>query len=944
MSTCTTCVPRYLLHFIEPTPVVSMAEPPAAPEFMGASSGAGGVRAQAHISAVSGAHGWDTLGKISLRRIDVPMAPEQATILGNVIVDGVNVKRDSKGERPRRNGESGQQKASARNDLAHYDVDQYAMAVAPYGGMIALVPKRHAVTSSVLSNADGDLASNVGSHIHIFSGAGVECGRGQFPLKGELVSGESSVFWTEQDKLCCVLVDGALLSYNVHGIGPQVMRVLPEFGGDTVCMARPVRNRGEEYSDDGTPDGGFYFGSNDDSSPSSQSQLCPDHGYTGVVALTKHGRLVYVEDVALGNEEGNITDLGGREAASGPLPTDDSILDTELTVNGGITKGTDMDISNATSRVARGYFADSGSRRVLTLAVCSSEQSTNGDIEVLVSMSNSTILRVSRHEIKDHHMQAQLADGKGNSGPVMRIAVAPNGRFIACYTSGGRLKVFNASSLDKALLDFDTKSAAEPRQMVWAGVDAVVLHWRRFGLLAVGPFGHWIHYSYDVPLQLTQEIDACRIVTSTTCEILQRVPDVTLKTFEMGSTESSALLFAAMQAFHNQEAKADEDIRSIVNSNQLGEAMRDLLDAARAEWDVNGRRGQKRLLAAVSYGSGFHIDARQIAGGNAYNLDDKTGAGVGGGNEAGGESSDSNAEAAPSSNPFVSQSQMLSLACRQLRVLNILRSPHVGLPMTFGMFEDFGAKRVVDRLVDRHMHRLAVKICAYLHLDPRPVMIHWACAKVVSVRQEEMNDVMLHRVIIGKLGTHKNVSYRKVAQTAARAGRNQLAALLLDAEPIARVKISTLLDLNQSEEALERAVKSHDSNLIYRAILAIQSDARAREEEILASHPTKKSIDEVWFPKVLKHKEACDLILLSLKTQVDIANRDARGKHRARASDLLSQIFYYLKWYAAAGNFMVNRAYRDKNIGERIKKLGIAVDMYEVGLTSKVTARADKER
>ena len=35
------------------------------------------------------------------------------------------------------------------------------------------------------------------------------------------------------------------------------------------------------------------------------------------------------------------------------------------------------------------------------------------------------------------------------------------------------------------------------------------------------------------------------------------VPEVTVKTFEMGSTEPSALLFAAMQAFHNQEAKAD---------------------------------------------------------------------------------------------------------------------------------------------------------------------------------------------------------------------------------------------------------------------------------------------------------------------------------------------------------------------------------------------------
>ena len=69
---------------------------------------------------------------------------------------------------------------------------------------------------------------NGDAHVHIFNGAGVECARGTFPLKGELVQDDSAVFWTEQDRLCCMLKDGALLSYNVHGIGPLVARVLPE--------------------------------------------------------------------------------------------------------------------------------------------------------------------------------------------------------------------------------------------------------------------------------------------------------------------------------------------------------------------------------------------------------------------------------------------------------------------------------------------------------------------------------------------------------------------------------------------------------------------------------------------------------------------------------------------------------------------------------------------
>ena len=41
---------------------------------------------------------------------------------------------------------------------------------------------------------------------------------------------------------------------------------------------------------------------------------------------------------------------------------------------------------------------------------------------------------------------------------------------------------------------------------------------------------------------------------------------------------------------------------------------------------------------------------------------------------------------------------------------------------------------------------------------------------------------------------------------------------------------------------------------------------------------------------------------------------------------------------------MVHRAYRYQNVDERVRKLGIAVNVYEIGLSSKVTPRADKER
>ena len=125
-----------------------------------------------------------------------------------------------------------------------------------------------------------------------------------------------------------------------------------------------------------------------------------------------------------------------------------------------------------------------------------------------------------------------------------------------------------------------------------------------------------------------------------------------------------------------------------------------------------------------------------------------------------------------------------------------------------------------------HRHAHAVRVCTYLRLDPRPVLVHWACAKVQSERN--LNDVQLHRVFLRKLGPYKNISYRKIAKTAAKVGRSKLAELLLDAEPIARIKVFTLCDLGQLDQALEKAVKSRDSNLICSMIFAVQRDIIGR--------------------------------------------------------------------------------------------------------------------
>jgi hypothetical protein len=61
--------------------------------------------------------------------------------------------------------------------------------------------------------------------------------------------------------------------------------------------------------------------------------------------------------------------------------------------------------------------------------------------------------------------------------------------------------VVMSTNFAKMLPEFSTKSEQAPRQMVWCGVDSVMLYWDEV-LLMVGPYGDWVKYTYDQPLVL----------------------------------------------------------------------------------------------------------------------------------------------------------------------------------------------------------------------------------------------------------------------------------------------------------------------------------------------------------------------------------------------------------------------------------------------------------
>jgi hypothetical protein len=107
--------------------------------------------------------------------------------------------------------------------------------------------------------------------------------------------------------------------------------------------------------------------------------------------------------------------------------------------------------------------------------------------QVLVAAGDSVIL-----------VDADSASDQGvTAGPITRMAVAPNGQFLAGFTAEGKLVVWTAD-FGKFLSEFATQSDEPPVQLAWCGTDSVVLYWEVSDRVVTPPasfrvwnMGHW---------------------------------------------------------------------------------------------------------------------------------------------------------------------------------------------------------------------------------------------------------------------------------------------------------------------------------------------------------------------------------------------------------------------------------------------------------------------
>ena len=391
-----------------------------------------------------------------------------------------------------------------------------------------------------------------------------------------------------------------------------------------------------------------------------------------------------------------------------------------------------------------------------------------------------------------------------------------------------------------------TESKVTPHELAWCGEDALLLYWDT-QLFLVGILDFFVRFRINSGVLLVAEIDSVRIISEHTCELLEAVPDSTVAVFKEGSSAPGALLFDAAEDYENKQVSADEIMRGL-DEDECITGIEQCLDAAMHEYSY---KTQKELLQAASFGKLW-----------VQNYDP---------------------------NAFVDN-------CRTLRVLNAARQYDVGIPLTFRQFELLEAEVLIDRLINRHRHLLALRICQYLRHNPERVLVHWACAKIKA--SEEEDDEVLGQIIIDKLLQCPGLSFAKIATTAFHSGRRALATKLLEHEPLATDQVPLLISMKEDELALHKAIESGDTDLVYVALMHLQK--------------TRPFND---FFLLIKDKPLARNLYINYCKQRDLA--------------ALQKFYYRMTQPFEAANVAVIKAYNSPDWQERLKGLKIALAFYE---------------
>lgn len=407
------------------------------------------------------------------------------------------------------------------------------------------------------------------------------------------------------------------------------------------------------------------------------------------------------------------------------------------------------------------------------------------ETRVILSNRDGIFIVYQTHQSATHIPFDTLFSRQNKVYGAIAMAVSENNRHIAVYTDTGHLYIGSVDFKEK-YCEHCTYMKEPLADIAWCGTEAVVCSWNST-IMVVGRTAETIVYTYDGPVHLVTEIDGVRVLSGTSHEMIQKVPSVVQKIFRINSTDPASYLLEASKQFQKKSHKADSYIDLV--KEKLEAAVKACIDGASHEFDFET---QKLLMRAAKFGKGFS----------------KT----------------------------VNPEYYVNM-CRTLRVLNAVRHPAIGIPLTYTQFTVLTSQVLLDRLVARRHYYLSIQIARHLQLaeieGESRILAHWACYKV---KQTQLDKEQIAEEIADKLGYAPGVSYSEIAKKAADCGRKQLAIKLIDYEPRAHLQVPLLLTLGEERAALRKAVESGNTDLVYTVILHLRENMTLGDFQMSITH------------------------------------------------------------------------------------------------------------
>lgn len=226
----------------------------------------------------------------------------------------------------------------------------------------------------------------------------------------------------------------------------------------------------------------------------------------------------------------------------------------------------------------------------------------------------------------------------------------------------------------------------------------------------------------------------------------------------------------------------------------------------------------------------------------------------------------------------------------KLRVLRAVRDYQIGLPISYEQYMRLTPEKLIERLVNRHEYLLAIRISEYLQIPADRIYVHWASQKV---KVSTVDDEAVCKLIVQRLEGKPGISFELIAQAAYDEGRSHLATQLLNHEPRAGKQVPLLLNMEEDEIALDKAIESGDNDLVNYVLLHLKSKVP------LAS----------FFRMINTRPMASALV-----------ETTARGED----TELLKDLYYQDDRPIDGSNVLVAEALNETDISRKIEKLHLA--------------------